>query len=136
MFLERLTEREKGLFMNLANIVARADGKVVDSECISLNYYAREMETSYEPNNEINNVDIVLAELNETCNDETKRIFALELLALAFVDKEYNEAEEELMKKICGSFGIGNKDYYKLLYMVIDYVNDLTKMSNFIEKGE
>lgn len=135
MFLTRLSEREKELFMELATAVVKADGKVDNAELISLNYYAMEMGVNFEFEKTAGNVDDILAELKASSSDEIKRVFVLELLALAFADKEYVDAEESLMKKICGALGIENASYYKSLYMVIDYLSDLNKMGQFIEKG-
>lgn len=135
MYLTKLSEREKELFLNLANAVVLADGQVVEQELSSLNYYSREMNFPYCMKNEISNLDEILNELREKSTDEIKRVFLLELLALAFADKDYAEAEEEILKKICAAFGFSNSVYFKTLYLVVDYLSDLDKMGKFIEKG-
>ena len=109
MLLDGLTKDEKRSFWNIANVVAAADGSILEEESI-LKQYTEEMGGEYEfvdPSA----VDIE-NELNmfNTSDLKTRKIVYFELYSVAYADTEFDVKEQELMNKIYDALEISAED--------------------------
>lgn len=101
MFLSLLSAEEKIIFSKLAIVVIHADGKLEESEQSFLKEYAGEMGISIPNlNEEIDATELVKA-ISTNSSDLVKRIFLIELMALAKVDGEFAESERALIMSFC-----------------------------------
>ena len=133
MFLSRLNNREKNIFMSLALAVARADGIVLDSEKRMLSDYASEMGLSLENPVPEKNFEALLAEINETSSDQTKRIIYVELRALANVDENIAVEEKTLLYSIEQAFCFDKKTISLCINLLDNYIFACKNLIKFIE---
>ena len=133
MFLSRLNNREKNIFMSLALAVARADGIVLDSEKRMLSDYASEMGLSLENPVPEKNFEALLAEINETSSDQTKRIIYVELRALANVDENIAVEEKTLLYSLEQAFCFDKKTISLCINLLDNYIFACKNLIKFIE---
>ena len=101
MFLNLLNEKEKEIFMQLAVAVIHADGKLEESEKIFLDDYAHEMNISdFDVYKKPESVEHLVGEITTNSSNTVKRIFLLELAALARTDGDFAQSERELIQLI------------------------------------
>ncbi len=106
MFLNQLNNEERRIFLKLAIAVIKADGKLEEKEKLFVAEYSREMGvTDYDLNENIE--PLRLAEkIGKSSTDAVKRIFLLELVALANADGEFAESEKSLILSLLQKFGL------------------------------
>lgn len=100
MYLNRLNEEQKDLFIDLCIHAALANDKFVDEEKELINVYCDEMNITsvrYEANRSL---DEVVEKLIGISTKEELRIIILEITALMISDKVYDEAERKFMKDL------------------------------------
>ena len=104
MYLSKLDLNEKKNFINLAALVAEANGIVEESEQFMLDMYCAEMqmEEDVECDKEF---DAVIAELKNSAQD-IKNIIVFELIGLCLTDGDYDNDERENIKKIADELGV------------------------------
>lgn len=109
MFLNLLNEKEKGIFMQLAVAVIHADGKLEESEKIFLDDYAHEMNISdFDVYKKPESVEHLVGEITTNSSNTVKRIFLLELGALARTDGDFAQSERELIQLIAEKLNISD----------------------------
>ncbi|MBW7477573.1 TerB family tellurite resistance protein [Paenibacillus oenotherae] len=111
MFLHFLQKKEhKEAFLEIAHLVAKADGFVHRKEQGYLRAYRDEMkmpESDYEFTGERELADII-GDLKE---DQVKNIFFAEILLLTFADGDYNDAEKQITQEMKRLFGFTDETY-------------------------
>ena len=109
MFLNLLNEKEKEIFMQLAVAVIHADGKLEESEKIFLDDYAHEMNISdFDVYKKPESVEHLVGEITTNSSNTVKRIFLLELAALARTDGDFAQSERELIQLIAEKLNISD----------------------------
>lgn len=136
MFLSRLSNREKCIFMNFALAMARADGIVLDSEKRMLSDYAAEMALSLEDFVFEENFEDLLAEICEISTDQTKRIIYFELKAIAKVDEHVAEEERILLQRLEQAFSLDEKTVSLCTELLDNYLLACKNIFNFVEKAK
>lgn len=99
MYLNRLTNGEKVAFYSLAHAVAAAHEGVSLEEKALLEAALHEMKISQPPQ-----VLSVAEAISLFESDETRRIALLELMLIATVDEDFDEAEQVVMAQIVEGF--------------------------------
>ncbi|WP_409340722.1 TerB family tellurite resistance protein [Paenibacillus sp. MBLB4367] len=111
MFLHFLqTKEHKEAFLELAHLVAEADGFVNRKERGYLQTYMDEMnmqqpEREFAPERRL--ADIV----GGLKDEQVKNIFFAEILLLIFADGDYNDEEKQIIKDIKQLFGFSDETY-------------------------
>jgi tellurite resistance protein len=108
MFLNQLTEKEQVAFIELAHLVAVADGIMSEQEQELIQLYKQEAALSdgYQIQ------DLPLEEILKAFESETsKNIALLEVLAVIFSDGTYSFDERQIVKLIKQSFGFTLEKY-------------------------
>lgn len=109
MFLNLLNEKEKEIFMQFAVAVIHADGKLEESEKIFLDDYAHEMNISdFDVYKKPESVEHLVGEITTNSSNTVKRIFLLELAALARTDGDFAQSERELIQLIAEKLNISD----------------------------
>lgn len=109
MFLNLLNEKEKEIFMQVAVAVIHADGKLEESEKIFLDDYAHEMNISdFDVYKKPESVEHLVGEITTNSSNTVKRIFLLELAALARTDGDFAQSERELIQLIAEKLNISD----------------------------
>lgn len=115
MFLHFLQQKEhKEAFLELANIVANADGFVNLKERGGLRMIAAELGLPAAATSRS------LADILGCVQDEhVRHIFLVEMLLLCFADGDYNDDEKELIMEMKRLFGISEEKYEAIKEWVI-----------------
>ena len=103
MFLSLLNTTEKMLFLEAANQVIISDGRIDDVEGQLLQSYKNEMGIPNEYTVKNISMNRILSEIT---NEQTKKIFLIELMSLCFINNEFSFAEKEIIKELCVGFDI------------------------------
>ncbi|MDQ8733589.1 TerB family tellurite resistance protein [Paenibacillus sp. LHD-38] len=119
MFLHFLQSKEHKLaFLELAHLVANADGYVHKKEQGYLQSYMNEMEIT--PSEVTFSSEKQLSDIVAGLNDDhLKNIFFAEILLLIFADGDYNDDEKELTKDMKQQFGLSDETYETIKNWVI-----------------
>lgn len=109
MFLQQLNEEEKVAFLELAYIIAKANGIIDDKEHQMLVAYQKEMELEIDL--ETHPIRPFQEVVNIFKDKKIKRIVFLESLAVAFADGIYHEEQKEHIHELKQYFSISDDDY-------------------------
>ncbi|OMF38419.1 hypothetical protein BK133_02545 [Paenibacillus sp. FSL H8-0548] len=111
MFLHFLQSKEhKVAFLELAYLVANADGFVHKKERGYLQSYMEEMEiqqteTSFSSEKHLSDI------IGNLKDEHVKHIFFAEILLLIFVDGDYNDDEKKIAMEMKQQFGFSDETY-------------------------
>ncbi len=136
MFLNQLNNEERRIFLKLAIAVIKADGKLEEKEKLFVAEYSREMGvTDYDLNENIE--PLRLAEkIGKSSTDAVKRIFLLELVALANADGEFAESEKSLILSLLQKFGLTENQLNESLKLLAEYNDVSAKLTAFIQEAK
>ena len=136
MFLNSLNPTEKDNFMKLAMAMIKADGIVEDSEKQIMSAYANEMQIAVRDFDEHDEIDRAIEEFAMNSTTQTKRIVFLELLALAFADRNYAAEEKTLVQQLADAFEFDKAFIEQAINLEDTYVAAYMSLVNLVEKGE
>lgn len=111
MFLHFLQAKEhKEAFLELAHVVAQADGFVSGKERGYLQTFMDEMNMHQEMDafSEPRKLSDIIGNLKD---DQIKGIFFMEILLLMYVDGDYNDEEKQIVKDLKHLFGFSEEKY-------------------------
>lgn len=107
MYLNRLEDKSKEFFLELAFLISLADGKLsleekqllksYKAECLLENYKFKGL-----------NLSEIKKHFFETEKD-VQKIIIFELLGLSYIDNDYHESEKKIINDLSISFNIDNK---------------------------
>lgn len=104
MFLNRLSNKEKIGFLELAHYVARSDGDFSEEQKAIIKEYCTEMQIDDIEYNE-ESFDIYNT-LDKIQNPKSRRIVLLEIMALIYSDDFLHEEERIVLEKILEEFDL------------------------------
>ena len=129
MFLKELNVKEKKAFIELAIKAASVNDIVVEEEVL-IESYCFEMNTLFVNLSKERDLRDILDEFKDS-EERIKRIVALELFAIMYVDGTYDKCENEFMKNILLDFNIGETKIKEMVNAVSNYIN-ATKDLQFV----
>lgn len=106
MFLNRLDNNSKQLFLNLAYSVAQSDESFSDMQKELIGNYASEMD--------IDNIDfnknnfVIESELKKVQNKDYQKIILIEILATVYSDNIMHPAEKEIIDTIVDTWNLNS----------------------------
>jgi len=107
MFLNRLTEKEKLAFMEIARYIMdnnKSDGK---KEQQILQTYAFEMQIDINKRLKYKNIEELL---NVFHSKQHQKIALIEIMALIYADNYLDEKEESIIQALCNKFNISRNE--------------------------
>ncbi|WP_342431538.1 hypothetical protein [Neobacillus sp. FSL H8-0543] len=125
MFLAELQLEEKKAFLELANLIAKIDGKYSIFETKILKEYQKELELGDYTIRGITIENI----LEEFKNERSKNIVLSELLRLIYSDGVFHEQERESVSLIKKHFGFNANEYDSFK----DWVLKIKELKNYPE---
>ncbi|UMZ74145.1 TerB family tellurite resistance protein [Natranaerofaba carboxydovora] len=124
MYLSNLNEKEKVIFLEIANNVAKANGNIDATEQTFLDHYIDQLQLD---KNEIEFKNLTIEEaVKKIDSEKSKRAIFIECVALAFADEIYHEEQKEVIYKLKEAFGFSFHFYHSVKNWVIR-VNELYK---------
>lgn len=104
MFLFKLNDEEKLVFLELAHYVARSDGNFSEKEEFIINQYCAEMQIgNIKFDKESFDIDKSLSEIN---SNESQKIFLLEIMVLMHCDNYLHCEEKKVLDVMVERFNI------------------------------
>ncbi|RED56599.1 TerB family tellurite resistance protein [Cohnella lupini] len=119
MFLHFLQSKEhKEAFLDLAHIVANADGFVNGNEMRYLRSFMTEMgiENGVKPVSAKKELSEIIGGIKD---EQVKNIFFAEILLLVFADGDYSDDEKQIVKDMKELFGFSEETYMTFKNWVI-----------------
>ncbi|MBR3636329.1 MAG: hypothetical protein IKN45_00270 [Lachnospiraceae bacterium] len=135
MFLEKLSEREKEVFLDLARATAKANGMVEDSEKEMIRRYCREMSMDEHKIYDEVTVDEAAEFLKES-SSKVRNIIIVELMILCSADGEKDKEEKKFVKDLAEKIGISLETYDVLKKDVKAYHEMIHDMKKHIKEKE
>ena len=135
MFLEKLSEREKEVFLDLVKATAKVNGVVEDAEKDMISAYCREMNIDVFKIYDEKNVDEAAAYFSES-SSKVKNIVVVELLILCSADGERDAEEKLFVAEVAEKMGVPGETYEILKKDVKDYLSLKKTMKKHIKGKE
>ena len=135
MFLEKLSEREKEVFLDLARATAKANGMVEDSEKEMIRRYCREMSMDEHKIYDEVTVDEA-AEFLKGSSSKVRNIIIVELMILCSADGEKDKEEKKFVKDLAEKIGISLETYDVLKKDVKAFHEMIHDMKKHIKEKE
>ena len=105
MFLDRLNNKEKELFLDLAVYASQANGIVEEAEKEAIMGYCREMGVPFYDISKLHPLQEI-TEFFAGVSKEKKRIVAFEIMGLCATDGETDEVENAFINKFTEEIGL------------------------------
>ena len=120
MFLDRLNDKEKEMFLDLAVYAAQANGVVDDTEKSMIMQYCKEMSVAFYDVSKLHSLDEIVTVFSKS-SKEKKKIIILELLGLCYADNEFDDIEDAFVKKVSNDIGLKDDVYDTLKKDINEY---------------
>lgn len=131
MYLIKLNDEKKKLFLGLAYNLASADGNFSEEEHQMIKSYFKEMEKEFDLNEINTSMDYIINNLYNTCDITEKKIIIFEALGLALVDGTYDTSERSILENVSEKLGLSEKftqDCEKILREYIEFQKKINQM--------
>lgn len=120
MFLNKLDNSLKNLFLEFGYIIANADGNFSTPERELLKSYCTELQIDYNLDEKKSpSEEEIISKIKEISKEQERRIIIFELVGLAMTDGDYSELERNIIKNAQKEFGF-SEDFEKLCEILID----------------
>ena len=133
MFLDRLNDKEKEMFLDLTVYTAQANGIIEDTEKNLILQYCKEMGVAFYDISKLHTLEEVVAVFSKS-SKEKKRIVLLEILGLCYADGDFDTVEQAFAKKFSQDIGLKDdlfdtlsrdiKEYSIILGIITGHVLD------------
>ena len=133
MFLDRLNDKEKEMFLDLTVYTAQANGVIEDTEKNMILQYCKEMGVAFYDISKLHSLEEVIAVFSKS-SKEKKRIVLLEILGLCYADGDFDTVEQAFAKKFSQDIGLKDdlfdtlsrdiKEYSIILGIITGHVLD------------
>jgi len=131
MFLDRLNDKEKEMFLDLAVYAAQANGVVEETEKYMIMQYCKEMGVAFYDISRLHTLEEIIGVFAKT-SKEKKKIVVLELLGLCYADNEFDNIEDAFVKKVSNDIGLKDEIYDILKRDINEYSIILSILSGHI----
>lgn len=132
MYLSRLSEKQKNLFLELAYQLALIDNDYSEKEKIMIKSYCDEMGMEVPAAVRAASIDEIISAMNSGCTALEKKIIVFEMLGLAMVDGNYDESEREILAEIMRVFEV-EEDFARESEKLLDeYIGMQNRMNTLV----
>ena len=131
MYLNKLNNEQKELFLDLCIHAAMANGDFADKEKEMVNEYCSEMNINKIRYVAIESLDDVIVKLIAISTKEEMKMIVLEITALLISDNEFDKFEKVFIEKINNKISLKKAKYEQMLNalndlsVIYDKINDL-----------
>lgn len=131
MYLGRLNDEQKNLFLDLCIHGANSNDDFADDEKEMVNAYCAEMQISVRYTEETD-LDSCIDRLIQISSKEEIRAILIEITALILADDICDEQEEVFMQKFIIKAGISNDEYKRVFEMLARLSMLYKELNNFV----
>lgn len=133
MFIHMLTPDERRAFFGLAKQLIAADGKIADEELHALRHIELEAGMSADEVAPTDGADPrVIAALK---GKKARAATLLELLGLAYADREYHPKENAMIKSVAAALDVTDNELLQMENWVLRQMALATEAERFFEGG-
>ncbi|SFC34583.1 tellurite resistance TerB family protein [Butyrivibrio sp. YAB3001] len=132
MYLSRLNNQQKAIFLGLAFNLATTDGDYSESEKAMISTYCDEMHIFFDKTSMVKSNSVLLEEMSKISDIEAKRIVVFELIGLALADGNYHVTERNFIKTMLEEFGLEDGYDSECESVVNEYLNCQSKISQLV----
>lgn len=131
MYLNKLSNEQKELFLDLCIYAAKSNGDFDADEKLMIDQYCDEMniEIRYEEKNSIGELTSRLTEISTAA--ELKMIL-IETVSLMLSDEVFDEQEKEFMNAVSAKLGLTDKDIDEVCSLLREVTSIYGKINDFI----
>ncbi len=133
MLLNRLSENNKKLFLNLELFLVNADGEYSEPEDRMIKAHCIEMGLEPVKYDESLILEEIIKNINAQMTVKEKKIVLIELLTVAIVDGVYDDREKEFVGNLRKVLQIPEEVGEQAFDMVKKLVDASTSIENFVE---
>ena len=132
MFLNKLNDTQKDLFLELVYAAAMANGEFSDEERVVMQLYCTEMNKTFDAKKTNTNVYGLLIKLGAISDEQEKKIIVFELMCLIMSDFVYDEEEKEFMQRVSRALKIDEAYIDECSRLIKEYYQYQAKMKDFV----
>ena len=132
MYLSRLNEKQKNLFLELAYQLALVYNDYSEKEKIMIESYCNEMGMEVPAVIRAGSIDGIITSMNNECTGLEKKIIVFEMLGLAMVDGNYDESEREVLTEIMRVFEVGEDFARESEKLLNEYIAMQSRMNTLV----
>lgn len=121
MFLANLSEQEKELFIALSIHAANANGEFNEDEEELIKSYCYEMNVLFFNPSKMATMEEITTYFR-SAKEKVKRIVALELIGLMYVDGKFDDAERIFANKFFKEIGLNEEKINEIIAAVVAYL--------------
>lgn len=134
MFLAKLNQEQKEMFLELSIYAARSNNVLSDVEKEFISQYCLEMGIEKSGFETKTNLEELLEKIKEKSSETELNMIFFEILGLILSDKVFDDMEKDFMDKLLSKFEISDE----FLKKSIELINSLSKLyvevNNLIDK--
>ena len=131
MFLAKLSNEKRHLFLDLELHISKIDGEfseseknIIDTHCIEMHIDSNKYQCEL-------SLDEVIRKLSE-CTVQEKHIIFIEMLAVVMADEVYHEKEKQIVEDLADVLGISNDEIIKAFSALNKLKEAYEELSNFV----
>lgn len=121
MFLNTLNSEEKKMFIDMAIHVAESNGMIAEAEQHMIDVFSKEMELNNYDRNDLKTIDEI-KKVFQNSDEASKRVAVFELMGLGYMDGEFDEIEDRLIKEFATAIDIPDETYTRLSRDIDEYI--------------
>lgn len=106
MYLALLNGEKKELFLNLACRISAADGNFSDEEKAMIDGYCKEMQTTFDYEQNLKTVEEIISKMKAICSMTEKKIIVFEAMGLVMVDGKFDISEKKIVADMNAAFAL------------------------------
>lgn len=132
MYLSKLNNEKRHLFLDLELYLSKTDGdfsdsekRIIDTHCIEMHIDNNRYECEL-------SLDQVFRELREKCTTEEKRIIFIEIVAVVIADDVYHDSEKHIIERLAEVLSITENEVEYAFNAVAQMRDAYEKISGFV----
>lgn len=132
MYLALLNSDQKQIFLELALVLASADGRYSNEEKAVIESYCREMQVDMPKDIMKKTPGEIIKDIDELCMEQEKKIIIFETIGLAISDGIYHDSEKELIWEMIKKFDLQEEFGKECETVVEEYIEFQKKINHLV----
>ena len=133
MYLSKLSDEQKELFLDLALFSMESDGVIKDQELEMVHRFCEEMRIDYRNKKNHASFEEVVCRLKDVSNKSELKKITVELIALKYSDEVYADEEAEILDCMKKIFKFSSHEMEDLIYYTRHLLNSCEAVNNIVK---